>query len=73
MYLVVYTLVIDKMPITKVCAQLGAALLVIGGVWLAIDFKGQFGNFFHLNVGGLFLLINIMALLHVLFYMPVNM
>ena len=43
----------------KVCAQLGAALLVIGGIWLAIDFKGQFGNFFHLNGGGISYLIGL--------------
>ncbi len=43
----------------KVCAQLGAALLVIGGIWLAIDFKGQFGKFFNLNGGGISYLIGL--------------
>ncbi len=43
----------------NVCAKLGAALLVIGSVWLFIDFKGQFGNFFHLNGGGIIYLVGL--------------
>ena len=43
----------------KVCAQLGAVLLIIGAAWLMVDFKGQFNNFFHLNGGGISYLIGL--------------
>ncbi|TMP04449.1 hypothetical protein CWC11_11460 [Pseudoalteromonas sp. S3178] len=43
----------------SVCAKLGAALLIVGTTWLIADFKGQFGNFFHLNGGGIIYLIGL--------------
>ena len=43
----------------SVCAKLGAALLIVGTAWLIADFKGQFGNFFHLNGGGIIYLIGL--------------
>ncbi len=61
----------DEQYLYKVCTWLGGALLIVGAAWLAVDFKGQFGNFFHLNGGGISYLIGLnlcaLALLQYLF------